>query len=729
LRFGDDELECVQHMYMRVAVAVHGRDTDLVLDAYTMMSRGVYVHASPTMFNAGRINAQLSSCFILDVDTSDVGTVFDAVRDAAVISSSCGGLGVALHMVPSDRWVASSGSVGGNVIALAKIFQATARYASQGGVRRPGATTIYLEVWHANILEFIRLKALRGPEEMRARDLFYGLWICDEFMERVRDGGMWTLFCPTQVPMLSSTYGGEFVKLYRHYESRGLGEKEIPARELWMQVLTSQSETGGPFMLYKDAVNRKSNQQNLGVICSSNLCTEITQYTSPDETATCNLASINVSKFLTDDGTVDYDRLLAVAKFVASSLNCVIDRTYYPTKKARRSNLAHRPMGIGFQGLADLFAVLRIPYDSVEARAINIRIYETLYKGALEASSALAAFWGSYSTFEGSPASRGILSFDMWNVTPSDQWDWEEVRKMVKDNGLRNALLVAQMPTASTSMILGVSESVDPYISNVFSRKGVFGEYPLINRHLVLDLVRIGMWTEDIRTQLLRDDGSVQNILGIPLSLKMVYKTAWEIKQKTLLDLAIDRAPFICQSQSTVIYYQLPSLTYLSRMHFYGWKRGLKTGMYYLRSRAGTRPDPFHLPVLSVSDSTFGGYSDVPPLEQLSEFVSPVSSVSDGDGDVHDIGHVAGADDERDASSVVEPDEGDGVDTSVGDGSSGIGTDGETGGDAIASGMGEGEGDTDLEDTEEEGRPPAVGRRSVFGYGVQISDFCESCSS
>ncbi|KAI0071585.1 alpha subunit of ribonucleoside-diphosphate reductase [Panus rudis PR-1116 ss-1] len=595
LKHGCRLLERPQHMFLRSAIATHGWDLTSVVEAYTLMSRGIYINAPANLRNAGCINNQMCTSFMLDVNCATTQCVFDVMRDVGVISACSGELGVSLHAVPSDR--SCFNTTPGSVASLTEIFESTMRFSAQGTGKQPGSITLYLEIWHADIVQFIQSESPRSGSDVYTQRVLRGLWISDELYK-------WTLFCPTDTPLLVDTYGVDFDKAYRSYERRQIGVKQILAKELWLIILNSQLRTGGPFILYKDSINQKSNQKGLGVIRSSSLGAELMQYTAASETATCNLASIDVSKFANSKGDVDYDRLRDVVKFVTLSLDRVIDSTLYPTGCSQQSSSTHRAVGLGIQGLADLFAILRVPYDSHRADVINVGIFETLYIGALEASAGLAASADPYTSYEGSPASNGILQFDLWGRRPSELWDWSEVRRLIAYSGLRNSLLIAQTSMASTNLILGTSGSVDPHTSNIYIQRGVAGEFPMANRHLVADLVREGLWSDYVRTKLIQNDGSIQRIAEVPDELKRLYKTAWEIKPKTLLDLAISRAPFICHSQTMDMYFKTPSAGRLSRLHLYAWRAGLKTGMTCLRLHGGTGSNSFSVRLDPGSDPT-----------------------------------------------------------------------------------------------------------------------------
>ena len=583
-------VERPQHMLMRVCIGIHGDDIPAVLDSYNLMSQQYFTHATPTLYNAGTPHPQLSSCFLLQMKDDSIEGIYDTLKNCAIISKHAGGIGLSVHNIrASQSYIRGTNGTSNGIVPMLRVFNNTARYVDQGGGKRKGSFAIYLEPWHADIFEFLDMKKNHGNELERARDLFYALWISDLFMERVEANGTWSLFCPNEAKGLSDVWGEEFNKLYTQYEDEGRARKTIPAQELWFAILASQVETGTPYMLYKDACNGKSNQQNLGTIKSSNLCTEIVEYTSPDEVAVvCNLASVNLAAMVTfTEGTpsFDFQKLYEVSKVVAKNLDKVIDVNFYPIEEARNSNMRHRPVGMGVQGLADTFAKLRYPFDSPQAVQLNKEIFETMYYGALEASCELAEKHGTYLTYEGSPMSKGILQPDMWNVTPSDRWDWAALRAKVAQHGVRNSLMLAPMPTASTAQILGNNESTEPFTSNMYNRRVLAGEFTIVNKYLLKDLVERGLWTSEVRNQIIADKGSVQQVSAIPKELKDLYKTVWEIKQKVVIDMAADRGAYICQSQSLNIHIAEPSTARLTSMHFYAWKKGLKTGMYYLRSR------------------------------------------------------------------------------------------------------------------------------------------------
>ena len=589
-------VERPQHMLMRAAVGIHGEDITSAIETYELMSEKWFIHATPTLFNAGTPKPQLSSCFLLSMTDDSISGIFETLARCAKISQSAGGVGLSIHNVRAQgSYIKGTGGTSNGIIPMLKVYNDTARYVDQGGGKRKGAFAIYLEPWHADIFEFLELKKNNGKEEARARDLFYAMWISDLFMERVKENGSWSLFCPNEAPGLCDTYGSEFVALYTKYEAQGLARKVIKAQDLWFAILESQTETGTPYILYKDAANQKSNQKNLGTIRSSNLCTEILEYTSADEVAVCNLASISLPKYINNKKEFDHKKLMEITQVITRNLNKIIDINYYPIPEAKNSNMRHRPIGIGVQGLADAFIMMGHPFDSAEARQLNKDIFETIYFGALTESCAQAAKHGAYSSYKGSPASEGILQYDMWNVTPSSRWDWADLKKQIKKHGLRNSLLLAPMPTASTSQILGNNECFEPYTSNIYTRRTLSGEYVVVNKHLLNDLVSLGLWTKDIREKLIASNGSIQHIMEIPAAIRELYKTAWELSQKVLIDMSADRGAYICQSQSLNLFVENANFAKLSSMHFYGWSKGLKTGMYYLRSKAAVDPIKFTL--------------------------------------------------------------------------------------------------------------------------------------
>lgn len=597
LRMDKKVVERPQHLLMRTSIGIHGNDIDAAIETYNLMSEKWFVHATPTLFNAGTPKPQLSSCFLLTATEDSISGIFETLTRCAKISQSAGGIGLSIHNVRAKgSYIKGTGGTSNGIVPMLKVFNDTARYVDQGGGKRKGAFAIYLEPWHADIKDFLDLKKNHGKEEMRARDLFYALWISDLFMERVKADGEWSLFCPNEAPGLADVYGGEFEALYHKYEQEGRARTTIKAQDLWFEILESQIETGTPYILYKDAANKKSNQKNLGTIKSSNLCTEIMEYTSPDEVAVCNLASLSLPKYVNNDTKeFDFETLHKVTRVVTRNLNKIIDVNYYPVKEAENSNMRHRPIGIGVQGLADAFMLMRMPFDSEEAKQLNKDIFETIYHAALTESSALAEAEGAYSTFEGSPASEGILQFDMWGVKPSDRYNWDELKETIKAKGIRNSLLLAPMPTASTSQILGNNECFEPYTSNIYTRRTLSGEYIIMNKHLLKDLIGLNLWDDSLKQQLMANNGSIQDIDRIPADLKSLYKTSYELSQKAIIDQAADRGAYICQSQSLNLFVENPNFSKLSSMHFYGWKAGLKTGMYYLRSKAAVDPIKFTL--------------------------------------------------------------------------------------------------------------------------------------
>lgn len=590
-------VERPQHLLMRVAVGIHGEDIPAAIETYNLLSEKWFTHATPTLFNAGTPKPQLSSCFLLTMKDDSIDGIYDTLKQCAKISQSAGGIGLSIHNVRAKgSYIKGTGGTSNGIVPMLRNFDMTARYVDQGGGKRKGSFAVYLEPWHADVFDFLALKKNHGKEEMRARDLFYAMWIPDLFMQRVENNEMWSLFCPNECPGLGDVWGEEFERLYDKYEKEGKFRKQIKAQDLWFEILESQIETGTPYILYKDAANRKSNQKNLGTIKSSNLCTEIIEFTSKDEVAVCNLASLALNKFVTDDGVFDHQKLYEITKVATRNLNKVIDVNYYPVEEARNSNMRHRPIGLGVQGLADTFIMLRMPFDSDEARRLNEDIFETIYFAAMEASMELAQKNGPYETFKGSPVSKGIFQFDMWGVTPkSGRWNWEQLKQDVKKHGVRNSLLLAPMPTASTSQILGNNECFEPYTSNIYTRRTLSGEFIIANKHLMKDLIELGLWTETMRQKLIATNGSVQAIPEIPQNIKDIYRTVWEISQKAIIDMSADRGAYICQSQSLNIHLKDPNFGKLTSMHFYAWKKGLKTGMYYLRSTAAADAIQFTL--------------------------------------------------------------------------------------------------------------------------------------
>lgn len=588
MRLDGKVVERPQHMLMRVAVGIHKEDVEAAIETYNLLSEKWFTHATPTLFNAGTPKPQLSSCFLLTMKDDSIDGIYDTLKQCAKISQSAGGIGLSIHNVrATGSYIKGTNGVSNGIVPMLRNFDMTARYVDQGGGKRKGSFAIYLEPWHADIFDFLQMKKNHGKEELRARDLFYALWISDLFMKRVENNEEWSLFCPNEAPGLADCYGEEFEKLYEKYEKEGRARKSVKAQELWFEILEAQIETGTPYMLFKDAANKKSNQKNLGTIKSSNLCTEIIEYTAPDEVAVCNLASISLPKFVTEDGKFDHESLYKITKVATRNLNKVIDVNYYPVPEAQNSNMRHRPIGLGVQGLADTFALLRMPFDSAGAKQLNKEIFETIYFGAMETSMEIAIKEGPYETFKGSPVSKGIFQFDMWGVTPdSGRWDWTDLKQKVKKHGVRNSLLVAPMPTASTSQILGNNECFEPYTSNIYSRRVLSGEFIIVNKHLMKDLIKLGLWNNSMKNRIIEANGSVQGIAEIPDEIKALYKTVWEISQKQVLEMSADRGAYICQSQSLNVHMIDANFGKLTSMHFHAWKLGLKTGMYYLRTKA-----------------------------------------------------------------------------------------------------------------------------------------------
>ena len=593
LKLNNKIAERPQHMFMRVAIGIHKEDIDAAIKTYHLMSERWFTHATPTLFNAGTPKPQMSSCFLLTMKEDSIDGIYDTLKQTAKISQSAGGIGLAIHGIrATGSYIGGTNGTSNGIIPMLRVYNDTARYVDQGGGKRKGAFAVYLEPWHADVFEFLDLRKNHGKEEMRARDLFYALWIPDLFMKRVEEDGEWSLFCPNEAPGLHLCHGDEFEALYNKYEAEGRARRKVKAQELWFAVLDAQIETGTPYLLYKDAANRKSNQQNLGTIQSSNLCTEIIEYTAPDEIAVCNLASLALPRYVVN-GKFDHDKLYEVTYEATKNLNKIIDNNYYPVVEAENSNLRHRPIGLGVQGLADAFILMRLPFESDEARKLNKEIFETIYFAAMTASKDLAKVQGPYETYAGSPVSKGIFQFDMWGVEPSMRWDWYTLKAEVIKHGVRNSLLVAPMPTASTSQILGNNECFEPYTSNIYVRRVLSGEFVIVNKHLLKDLVELNLWNDDMKNQIMSHNGSIQKINGIPDPIKEIYKTVWEIKQRAIIDMAADRGAYICQSQSLNLFVDQPTTGKLTSMHFYGWKKGLKTGMYYLRTKAATQAVQF----------------------------------------------------------------------------------------------------------------------------------------
>ncbi len=587
-------VERPQHLFMRVSVGIHKHDIDSVIKTYNLMSERWFTHATPTLFNAGTPKPQMSSCFLLTMKDDSIDGIYDTLKQTAKISQSAGGIGLSIHNVrATGSYISGTNGTSNGIIPMLRVFNDTARYVDQGGGKRKGAFAIYLEPWHADVFEFLDLRKNHGKEEMRARDLFYALWISDLFMQRVEANEDWSLFCPHEAPGLSECWGAEFEALYTQYENEGRARKTVKAQELWFAILDAQVETGTPYLLYKDAANSKSNQQNLGTIKSSNLCTEIMEYTSADEVAVCNLASLALPRYI-NNGVFDHQKLYEVTYQVTLNLNRIIDYNYYPVDEARNSNLRHRPIGLGVQGLADAFIQLRLPFESEAAKQLNKEIFETIYFAAMTASKDLAIKEGAYETFVGSPLSKGKFQFDLWGVSPeSGRWDWENLRLDVMNHGVRNSLLVAPMPTASTSQILGNNECFEPYTSNIYTRRVLSGEFIVVNKHLLRDLVELGLWNNTMKDKIISANGSIQDIPEIPADIKELYKTVWEIKMRNIIDMAADRGAYVCQSQSLNLFINQPNASKLTSMHFYAWKKGLKTGMYYLRTQAASQAVKF----------------------------------------------------------------------------------------------------------------------------------------
>jgi ribonucleoside-diphosphate reductase alpha chain len=586
-------VERPQHMYMRVAIGMHKDDIESAIKTYHLMSDRWYTHGTPTLFNAATPKPQMSSCFLLTMKDDSIEGIYDTLKQTAKISQSAGGIGLSIHNIrATGSYIGGTNGTSNGIIPMLKVFNDTARYVDQGGGKRKGAFAIYLEPWHADVFEFLDLRKNHGKEEMRARDLFYALWIPDLFMKRVEEGGDWSLFSPSEAPNLHECWGAEFEKLYTTYEAEGRARRVVKAQDLWFAILDAQIETGTPYLLYKDAANGKSNQQNLGTIKSSNLCTEIMEYTSEKEVAVCNLASLALPRYVIN-GKFDHDKLYEVTYEVTKSLNKVIDNNYYPIEEARYSNMRHRPIGLGVQGLADAFILLRLPFESEEAKQLNKEIFETIYFAAMTASKDLAKKDGAYETFKDSPVSKAQFQFDMWGVEPTLRWDWYTLKAEVLKYGVRNSLLVAPMPTASTSQILGNNECFEPYTSNIYVRRVLSGEFVVVNKHLLKDLIELNLWNDEMKNHIISHNGSVQKIDSIPDEIKEIYKTVWEIKQRTLIDMAADRGAYICQSQSLNLFVDTATTSKLTSMHFYAWRKGLKTGMYYLRTKAASQAVQF----------------------------------------------------------------------------------------------------------------------------------------
>ncbi|ELT88174.1 hypothetical protein CAPTEDRAFT_228855 [Capitella teleta] len=609
LKINGKVAERPQHMLMRVSVGIHGRDLDRAIETYNLLSEKWFTHASPTLFNAGTNRPQMSSCFLLTMAGDSIEGIYDTLKQCALISKSAGGIGLNVHCIrATGSFISGTNGTSNGLLPMLRVYNNTARYVDQGGNKRPGAFAIYLEPWHADVFDFLDCRKNTGKEEQRARDLFYALWIPDLFMKRVEQNGDWSLMCPHESPGLSDVWGEEFEALYEKYEKEGRVRKTIKAQQLWYAIIESQTETGTPYMLYKDSCNRKSNQQNLGTIKCSNLCTEIVEYSAPDEVAVCNLASIALNRFVKSDKTFDFDKLIEVTGVIVRNLNKIIDVNFYPVPEARKSNMRHRPIGIGVQGLADTFILMRFPFDSPEAQKLNRDIFETIYYGALKMSCQLAQEEGAYQTYAGCPVSKGILQHDMWDVK-ADRHDWDGLRADIKKHGVRNSLLMAPMPTASTAQILGNNESTEPYTSNIYTRRVLSGEFQVVNHHLLKDLTENGLWNDDMKNRMISSNGSIQEIEGIPDDLKALYKTVWEIKQKVVLNMAAERGAFIDQSQSLNIHIAEPNYGRLTSMHFYAWKLGLKTGMYYLRTKPAAQAIQFTVDKSKLKKKTPTGES------------------------------------------------------------------------------------------------------------------------
>ena len=638
LRVNGKIAERPQHMLMRVAIGIHKEDIASAVETYDLMSKKYFTHATPTLFNAGTPKPQMSSCFLLTMKDDSIDGIYDTLKQCSKISQSAGGIGLSIHNVrATGSYIRGTNGTSNGIVPMLRVFNDTARYVDQGGGKRKGSFAIYLEPWHADIFDFLDLKKNHGKEEMRARDLFYALWTPDLFMKRVKEDGEWTLMDPNECPGLPDVYGEKFDELYQKYEAEGKGRKTIKARELWQKITESQIETGTPYMLYKDAANSKSNQKNLGTIRSSNLCTEIIEYTAPDEVAVCNLASIALPMYV-EDGVFNHQRLFDVTYKATKNLNRIIDRNYYPVAEARNSNMRHRPVGLGVQGLADTFIKLRLPFTSEEAKTLNKDIFETIYYAALCASKDEAKVDGAYETYEGSPISQGEFQFNMWNVSEdslSGNWDWNVLRDEIKEHGVRNSLLLAPMPTASTSQILGNNECFEPYTSNIYTRRVLSGEFIVVNKHLLIDLVDLGLWNEELKNEIIRANGSIQHIDIIPDNIKALYKTVWEMSMKDIIDMSADRGMFIDQSQSLNLFVENANVGKLTSMHFYAWEKGLKTGMYYLRTKAAT--DAIKFTVQKQSKAEVEPVTDAKQTEKIQEKESLQKAANIGENRVAEM--------------------------------------------------------------------------------------------
>ena len=632
LKLNGEVAERPQHMLMRVAVGIHHGNIDKALETYDLMSQGYFTHATPTLFNSGTPTPQMSSCFLLTMQDDSLVGIYDTLKQCALISKSAGGIGLSIHHIRSKgSYIKGTNGESNGIVPMLRVFNDTARYVDQGGGKRKGSIAIYLEPWHPDIIQFLDLRKNHGKEELRARDLFYALWTPDLFMERVEQNGDWSFFCPNECPGLQDAYGEEFKQLYESYEAQGLARETVPARTVWDKVVEAQIETGTPYMLYKDSANMKSNQKNLGTIRSSNLCTEIMEYTSKDEVAVCNLASIALPRFVNHETKqFDFQKLYDVTYHVTGNLNRVIDVNYYPVEEARNSNMRHRPIGLGVQGLADTFAMLGMYFESDEAKALNKEIFETIYFASCTASKDAAIVEGPYSSFKGSPASEGILQFDLWGMSEhSGRWDWDSLKSEIVENGMRNSLLLAPMPTASTSQILGNNECFEAFTSNLYVRRTLSGEFVVTNKHLIKDLIKLGLWSLEMKDEILRHKGSIQAIAGIPDHIKQLYKTTWEIKQKNVIDMAADRGAYIDQSQSMNIHMIDANPAKVTSMHFYGWKRGLKTGMYYLRTKAAADAIQFTVEQKKAQDQTVSGLADRAEVSSMDAIACSLDSPDD----------------------------------------------------------------------------------------------------
>ena len=632
LKLNGEVAERPQHMLMRVAVGIHHGDIDKALETYDLMSQGYFTHATPTLFNSGTPTPQMSSCFLLTMQDDSLVGIYDTLKQCALISKSAGGIGLSIHHIRSKgSYIKGTNGESNGIVPMLRVFNDTARYVDQGGGKRKGSIAIYLEPWHPDIIQFLDLRKNHGKEELRARDLFYALWTPDLFMERVEQNADWSFFCPNECPGLQDAYGEEFKQLYESYEAQGLARETIPARTVWDKVVEAQIETGTPYMLYKDSANMKSNQKNLGTIRSSNLCTEIMEYTSKDEVAVCNLASIALPRFVNlETKEFDFQKLYDVTYHVTGNLNRVIDVNYYPVEEARNSNMRHRPIGLGVQGLADTFAMLGMYFESDSAKALNKEIFETIYFASCTASKDAAIVNGPYSTFEGSPASQGLLQFDLWNMNEhSGRWDWDSLKKEIVEHGMRNSLLLAPMPTASTSQILGNNECFEAFTSNLYVRRTLSGEFVVTNKHLINDLIKLDLWSLEMKDEILRHKGSIQAIPGIPDHIKQLYKTTWEIKQKNVIDMAADRGAYIDQSQSMNIHMIDANAAKVTSMHFYGWRKGLKTGMYYLRTKAAADAIQFTVEQKKAQDQTVSGLADRAEITSMEAIACSLDSPDD----------------------------------------------------------------------------------------------------